>query len=617
MTREKNLYQDKIKFLVFILFLVFFGVLLLVRLIDIQIIRGDTFLELADDNRLYTLPVPAPRGVFFDRYKDSLVYNDRVYYYLEDAKVLYPTQEHVLRDQALAIMATDSASIVSKEKRVYKYPSVLANTLGYVGQVTADDIKENPQLLPISLIGKSGLERLYNSELMGVDGKKYFEINARGERQRLVDEKVAIPGKNIQTTLDPYLSQVAYQALGNQKGVVIISDAKTGQILSLVNKPSFDANLISTTEDNPLAEESRKNQVNQWFEDEDEPFFNRALMGIYPPGSIFKIVTAMAGLENGKIDQSTTVNDEGSLKVGEYEYRSWFYWNYGRVEGEIAVEKALARSNDIFFYKVAEWVGPQSLADMARMFGFGSSPDIGMTAAKGIVPDPVWKEQTIGEKWYLGNTYHFGIGQGDILVSPLQIQQMLQTVANTGEMCTPSIVQQDKDCFSIGIHEENINLVLSGMLDACSSNGTAYPFFPYNAEKRQEGNSAIQDIHNGAVACKTGTAEWGGVDERGYRKTHGWWVGILELESGKLKVESGGEQAASSEQLADKGLEGLELGAWEDRGEWLEKVNEVGFPERIVITVLVESDEENPYKEGSSDASPVGKEIVDWLVPLR
>jgi penicillin-binding protein 2 len=287
-------------------------------------------------------------------------------------------------------------------------------------------------------------------------------------------------------------------------------------------------------------------------------------------------VTALAGLEEGEIYQNTTVLDEGSIKVGEAEFRSWFYWNYGKTEGLLNLRKAISRSNDIYFYKVAEWVGVDNLAKMAKVFGFGEYTQLEIgPEAKGLVPTPEWKEQVIGEKWYLGNTYHMGIGQGDVLASPLQVNGLIGSIANEGVWCQPRLVGDTQvNCRGLGIKPENLNLVLSGMIDACSSGGTAFPFFERNSIINTENNSndSTELINKGAVACKTGTAEFGAANEEGFRPTHGWFVAYLKPRS-----------------------------------------NKENFPSKIVITVLIESDDDDSSKEGSYDAAPVAKEIIDYI----
>ena len=204
----------------------------------------------------------------------------------------------------------------------------------------------------------------------------------------------------------------------------------------------------------------------------------RAVTGQYPPGSTFKLMTALSALQNGAITADTSVNDEGTLKIGEFSFGNWYFSQYGRVEGEVKLIKAIQRSNDIYFYKVAEWVGPAKLAAFARLFHFGRPSGIELSGeAGGTIPDPEWKVKTVGEPWYLGDTYHMGIGQGDVLVTPLQLNQMTAAIAYGGVWCKPHLLFQDKvQCEDLGVSPEHLVSVIEGMKAACSPGGTAFPF---------------------------------------------------------------------------------------------------------------------------------------------
>ncbi|MBT3512028.1 MAG: hypothetical protein HN466_03045 [Candidatus Pacebacteria bacterium] len=578
----------------FILGILFFFLLIFARLVDIQLFRGHYFLDLANDNRYFTIQLPAQRGVFFDRYQQSLVWNKRVYLKTDDPTTLHPKTTSISREEALQLLATDSAQVRYGLERDYRFPESVAHVLGYVGPVTKDNLIEDNSLKVSDVIGKMGLEKIFDQRLRGQAASEVYEINALGKRQRLISKNAGQIGQNIATSLDPYLSKASLESLGGQAGAVVIMDASNSEVLTLLSSPSFDANVLSTRLTDVILERQRQQQLQDLLSNPLQIFFNRSLSGAYPPGSVFKLVTALGGLEEAVIDAQTVVLDEGVLRVGEYEYANWYYTQYGRTEGEISLQRSLSRSNDIYFYKVAEWLGPNKLAEFARLFGFGQVTKIellGETA--GVVPDPSWKERVIGEPWYLGNTFHMGIGQGDILVTPLQVGQMTQAIANHGTLCQPTLLKKDHaDCSELGIADENLELVLLGMLDACSSGGTAYPFFPHNEIYRDEEMNAQQQIKNGAVACKTGTSEFGGADEKGYRKTHAWLT--MTMGTAGLKDVVGRDDD-------------------EHHRAWIKQVKEAGFPEKIVITVLVESDEDNPFKEGSRDAGEVAKEIVDWM----
>ncbi|MCA9369960.1 MAG: hypothetical protein H6774_02560 [Pseudomonadales bacterium] len=579
------------------------------RLFDVQIIRGEQFAHLAEQNRVFTAPVPAERGVFFDRYGDFLVYNSPEYFLLDNPTQAYSQVTPVSRDQALAVMATDSARVSYKPSRVYTFPTVLSHVVGWASSVTAEELQQNPSLSVRSVVGKTGLERFFERNLQGQEGSRQYEVNALGQHERLLATTLGSPGQSLTTTIDPYLSTMLARSLGEQKGAAVVFDAATGAVLALVSTPGFDANLFSHTPLDMAEKQQRAQALQSVVRDERNPMFNRAVGGAYPPGSVFKLVTAATGLENGSFNTQTSVIDTGVLEVGQYSFANWFYTQYGGTDGEVSVVRALARSNDIFFYKAAEWIGPDGLAQGARLLGLGAPTGIELLGeSAGLVPDPQWKEEVVGEKWFLGNTYHFGIGQADLLVTPLQVAQYTQVFANQGLLCHPHLIQYEdaqSTCSEVGLSSETIDTVLEGMIDACSDGGTAYPFFPINAAVEASG-SARERIRSGAVACKTGTAEFGGVDENGYRSTHGWFTAILDTRP-LLSQTTAPVQALRPSAVTEVSSSAELYTAWR------EKIDRAALPEKLVMVVLVESDEEQPYKEGSRDAAPVVKDIVDWM----
>jgi penicillin-binding protein 2 len=594
--------------------------LLTIRLGWIQLVKGAQYVAAADDNRFFSLPLPAPRGLILDRYAEPIVWNERSYARIGDTTSLFPVTTPIVRDEALVLLATDSAQVSTQYERRVAFPQALAPVVGYVSDITAEDLDQAVgRAIVTDRVGRSGLERLFNQQLQGLTGKDTYEINALGLRQRLLEHQPPQIGRELATTIDPYLSEIAYRALGDQKGVVIIIDAATGDILSLVNKPSYDAQVMN---EHPIGEENeklRRSAIQNWLTDSAQPFFNRATSGAYPPGSIFKMVTALAGLERKVLTTSTEVVDDGTLKVGEYEYANWYYTQYGRTEGALTLTRAIARSNDIYFYKAAEWVGPTVLAQMARTLGFGVRTGIGLGSEQtGLVPDPEWKEKILKQPWYLGNTYHYGIGQGDILVTPIQVGQYIQTLANQGTMCTPHITTgKESPCHEVGINSESLVAVLDGMMAACSTGGTAYPFFARNLLLADQGSDVLANLSRGAMACKTGTAEFGMSDEQGYRATHGWFVAMVQPqlpEAGEVEAPypvSVASQAATLEQTDGKTTAGTTV---EDLHQaWLQRVEQHGFPSRLVLVSLVESDGLHKFKEGSRDAAPVVKEILHWM----
>lgn len=574
--------------------------LLSFRAIHLHVFASEEYRALAERNQFFSQFVQPERGIILDRYNDPLVWNVQQYTLLDNPDQVYTSAHPISREEAMSYMATESGKVAATTRRQYRYSS-LANTVGYIAPVTAEELLQKKNVRVGQFTGKTGLEWMYENILRGQPGENTYEVDALGKKQRLVSSRSPANGKNIETTLDPYLTEVAATEFGTHTGAVIVVDASNGDVLALTSQPGFDPNVFSQEASDPDAEAARRAKVQDIFLDERKLLFNRAISGAYPPGSVFKIVTALSGLENKKIDNSTTVLDEGVLKVGEFEYRNWYFSQYGRVEGEINLTRAIARSNDTFFYKLAEWVGPDPLAETAREYSFGEKSGIDLPAeTRGLVPDTAWKEKIRGEKWFLGNTYHYGIGQGDLLTSPIQLAQMAQAVANNGELCRVRVSkEQSKSCRQTVASNEDRQLVLQGMIGACSAGGTAFPFFPWNTAVMQPEDDTTTAMSKGAVACKTGTAEFGAADGRGYRKTHGWLTAIVELPETVPSVVNANHFLPSELSLHDR---------------WKAAQTKSPFPRKIVITVLVESDQAQPYQEGSRDAGPIAQKIVEWLM---
>jgi penicillin-binding protein 2 len=598
--------------------------LLTIRVVDLQGVRGEFFRQVSEQNRQFRVNLPAERGVFLDRFGQPLVINTRQYFSYDNPSAAYSPTTPLSQSEALQLQTQQSLSVGFNLQRQYLRPFSMAHVLGYTSVVNKQDLANNASFLLTDAVGRLGLEERFDEQLRGRDGYQEVEINALGEKLAVQREVAPQPGRSLQTTLDPYLSTVAWRAMGDKSGAVIILDAETGEVLSLVSTPSFNSNLF--TPNFATADRQRISALQSALADERQLFFNRAISGLYPPGSTFKLVTAVAGLESKALDLNTTVDDQGVLEVNDFVYANWYYTQYGRVEGLISLVRAIARSNDTYFYKAAEWTGVEALAQKAREFGFGSLSGVEITGEKaGLVPDPAWKEKTFGERWFLGNTYHFGIGQGDLLVTPLQLAQMVAVFGNDGRLCESRLIKdaadQRNNCSSLGVEEPNLAAVQEGMISACSAGGTAFPFFDWNTRREQlpENLSPAEQIRRGVVACKTGTSEFGAADERGFRQTHGLFGmvigGLPELlaeDLVSLSIES--EEASSSVALVETKLTEAELDLNLERQAWLRQVQTHGLPQTLAIVVLIESDDAQPYAEGSREASPVARAIIDWLM---
>lgn len=513
--------------------------LLLGRLFELQVIFGEKHLEMAEGNRIRKVINPAPRGIIFDRQKKELVRNVPLYRICQAVTGSQSDCQPVTREEALKIEVRggkEAENLRVDVGRSYVYGRALAHILGYLGELNEEEVKRGKGNSG-DLTGRTGVEEKFNSLLKGIDGGEVFEVNAFGEKIREIGKTPSIPGKNLYLSLDAELSKVAFAALEEKPGAVVVSEAKTGQILVLVSSPSFNPEKITP----------------EILSDNAQPMFNRAITGLYPPGSTFKIVTATSGLEEGKIDENTLYKDKGIVRVGEFVYKNWYFNQYGKTEGSIGVVRAIKRSTDTFFYKVGEWVGPEKLAQWATKFGLGKKTEIEIPGeVDGLVPSPQWKEKFRGERWYLGNTYHFAIGQADLLTTPLQINMMTSVIANEGKLCQPNVARLSdskmpmSNCQDLNLKKETLRLVKEGMKEACSSGGTAFPFFNF----QPAGLPA-----DWRVGCKTGTAEFGNPQNL----THAWLTAFAPVDDPKIVVtvlmEAGGEGSYVAAPVAKKVIE--------------------------------------------------------------
>lgn len=490
------------------------------RMVELNLIYGRENRLRADQNRILIKPISAHRGVILDRHGEALTRN-------------VPVERLVdLPGDASGPIVTEGVG------RIYPFGAVFAHVIGYIQSQ--------------DMIGKSGLEKYYDSTLQGRNGAQLIEVDANGKTIRVIGEESPISGKDIKTSLDVNLQKVITDKLAGRKGAAVAMDPKDGSILALVSSPSFDPNLFQEISPQPDKLQKILSDV------ENTPLFNRAISGEYPPGSIFKLVTAAAGLSEKKIDANTRVDDTGEIKIGDFRYGNWYFDQYGRTEGSLDMIKAITRSNDIFFYKVGEWIGADKLSQWAKKFGLGEKLGIDLPGeSPGLVPDPIWKERQTGERWFLGNTYHMAIGQGDLELTPLQAAAMTSSVI-TGQLCRPHLVSNSSSCHSLDLSNQNLNLIMAGMVGVCSPGGTAFPFFSWNSNPTET---------TPLLACKTGTAQHGGTETLPHA-----WIAV----AGPIANDN---------------------------------TLDAGSPKRIVLVVLLES-----AGEGSAEAAPVAKEILaEWF----
>ena len=505
------------------------------RLIDVSIIRGSYFRKLADQNRVREITIHAPRGEIFDRIGTPIAQNIEV-----KKLIVFERGKPVSFGDGSQVKDSQKEVLVSTYRRNYPQGIVTAHILGLVSETTREEVGKAGCPGSIftlgDIVGRTGTEQFFDCILRGKNGEELVEVDSHGNKVRVLGQRKPKSGGNLYLTIDLGLQKAATDALGDRLGAVVVTDVRNGGVLALVSSPAFDPNTLSANYQ--IVSTSP-----------DKPLFNRAISGRYPPGSTFKIVTAAAGIEEGKIDERTLFQDPGIIKSGEFEYSNWYFTQYGKLEGEIDLIRAIARSTDTFFYKVGEWVGVVKLAEWSHKFGLGEKTGIDLVGETGgIIPTPSWKERNRGERWFLGNTYHMSIGQGDVAASPLQINTMTSVIASDGRLCRPTVLKNEDlrndKCKEIGISEKTISLIKQGMVGACSTGGTAFPFFNFKVGER-----SIQ------VACKTGTAQFNDPDD----KTHAWLTAFAPADNPEIVVtalvEAGGEGSYVAAPVARKVIE--------------------------------------------------------------
>lgn len=511
--------EQSFRFYLIPLILFVIGGLVILRLAFLQIIQGSYFRNLSDSNRTKTLTIHAPRGIIFDRNGDPLTYNVPGF-----RQVTYGKTKLIGKDEAITLIAKGDKNLEIDSLRSYPEKEASAHLLGYIGQISEEELKLSrySNYKSGDVIGKMGIEQEYEGFLKGEDGRELIEVDSMGKPLRKLGKTDPIPGKNITLTLDKKLQEKSYLALKDIKKGAVVATSPKGEILALVSKPSFDPNLFTLGKDYKTADPIYPTIEAMLSDSQNQPFLNRVISGVYPPGSTFKIVVAAAGLGTGVIDTNYVVEDSGIINVGAFSFANWYFTDYGGKDGIVNVVKGIKRSNDIFFYKLAEKIGVDKLSVVAEKFGLGKILGIDLAGeANGLVPTQEWKENAIGEPWYLGDTYHYGIGQGYLLTTPLQVNSWTQLIANEGSAYRPYLLKDlgDKKIAQNLIVKKTADTVRQGMIESCAPGGVAWPLFEFKVKnsKLKIDNKNILPVATGSselrqvvVACKTGTAQHGG-----------------------------------------------------------------------------------------------------------
>ena len=556
---------------------------LVLRLGGLQLIDGSRNLAIADGNRIREVQTRAPRGLIYDSQGNIVARNQPAYdivviparlpqdktarttVYTKVGALLgvteaqiktkaepgctsdsgclssYQTQlvvSSVSRDQAL-LFDQDSSALpgfsldVNPIRQYDDVQHLFAPFLGYTGRINADELTKNPSYQPTDLIGKGGLESSYESVLRGTNGDEQSEVDATGKPIKVLSSTAAVPGKNIVLSLDQGLQakmasaiQEQLKASGATRAAGVAINPKTGAVLAAVSLPTYD--------NNSFAQGISQAEYTKLTNDPGQPLFNKVTSGTYPSGSIIKPLAASAALQEGVITTQTIINDTAYIEIpNQYDPSKpgarYHSWETKTGLGLMNVFSALAQSSDIFFYEVAggftnftNFLGVDRLTHYYTLFGLGTRTGIDLPyESAGRVPTPAWKKTYSGEDWYTGDTYNIGVGQGDLLVTPLQMAMAIGAVANGGTLYQPHLVDRITDATGKTvkpiepvitknnfISPANLTIVRQGMLDATQSpKGTAC--------------CRIKAEVPVAVGAKTGSAE---TDTSGAPQIESWFV---------------------------------------------------------------------------------------------
>jgi penicillin-binding protein 2 len=535
----------------------------------LQVYNHESNSELAERNRIKTVPVPAPRGKILDRGGRIIVDNHSSFTVFLSQETLKPehlapiaTALHLDLAELQARVATfakgpkyvpipikteltaadlafveshrdpntfPELEIVEAQKRLYPRDNVAAHVLGYVGQVSEVELNtaEFAKYSQGDTVGKFGLERQYNDLLTGIDGQRRVVVDVAQREREVLESQEAVPGKNLQLTIDMDLQAVAELAMDGRRGAVVALDPRTGEVLAMVSRPAFDPNVFARL---------RQADWDAVINDPFKPMLNRAIQGRYAPGSTFKPIVAIAGLETGMLSDSETVNCSGVA--------NW----YGRpfhchsTHGTTDLHRGIVQSCDVYFYRAGDKIGIDTIAQYAQVSGMGEKTGIDLPGESGgLMPSSKWKLRTQRERWYPGETISVAIGQGAVEVTPLQLALSIGGLSIGGRWFQPHVVKlagPQPPARQGNWNPLNVAAVVNGMYGVVNEGGTG-------------GAAAIPGV---TVSGKTGSAQRISNDLAKSNRAlaqeladNGWFVGFAPRDNPEIVVEAGihgGQNAA-------------------------------------------------------------------------
>ena len=571
--------SEKVLISAYLIIALFF--ILTIRIWQLQILQGSEYRKLSEENRLRIVRVAAPRGIIYDRTGIPLVKNTPYYFVsispqnldgldisalaallnmdrdVLSEKIKNRPQQNLyepirlkegLSTKEIALIEArrsdfPSLAVDADVSRDYLFGNIGAHLIGYLGkpnefQYSSPDFKDIPSN---AFIGQWGVEKLYDRQLRGTSGERIIEMDALGRELRLIKEKSPIRGDDVKLAMDIKLQKEAEESFGEKTGALVAMKPDTGEILALISRPSFDPNLF--------ARGIKQRQWEDLNQNKKLPFLNRSLQSQYPPGSTFKIITAIAAMEESVVDVNTKVTCTGEIVYGRWHFGCWQKQGHGT----LSLHRALVESCDVYFYDLGKRLGIDKVASYARMFGLGKETGLRMAKERsGVVPDTKWKLEKRKQPWYLGETFNASIGQGYVATTPFQMAQMMSIVANGGYVYSPSLLMADNNptpLTKLNIRQETLDEVKKALSGVVNENGGT-------------GWAAKSSLVN--ICGKTGTAQVVGLKRDSKYlpemfRDHAWFVAFAPYEAPEIAlsvmVEHGGHGGAAAAPIAKRAIE--------------------------------------------------------------
>jgi penicillin-binding protein 2 len=608
------------------------------RLASLQINESTKYRSLADKNRFRETKFAPPRGIIEDYFGNAIASNTRIYQLhvtpenttniskllirlknlisLSDRRIILIEKQIkkqkkwetiIISDNLtwsefskinLFLHELDGAQPVVSVARIYDN-NASAHAVGYVSEISPRDIRNKNYLKNINIsgiaVGKTGLESTYDESMLGSPGFLRYEVNAYGKKIKQVSVDEGLKGKTYRTTLDNDVQIFAAKLLENVSGAACVMDIYNGDIISMVSAPTFDPN--------SFVHGINKNEWNSLLNNRDKPMINKAISGLYPPGSTIKTLTALSALENDVVNSKLVVKCNGFIDLHGERFHCWKKEGHGYV----SMRSAIKKSCDVYFYEVARRLGIDRLSTTAEKFGLGKKVLNNYSEEKaGVVPNTKWKIKELGKNWYIGETLHSGIGQGYFLTTPLQLSLMTAQIANGGFKIKPrilidenakisnlqkylkhknltpgNVMSVDDQIFNFGLqplfrNQENINFVKEAMFAATNEvGGTSYRSRYKDKKFMFAGKTGSSQIKRFTEEQRINEVKQDSIDY--LERDHAWFVAFAPVKDPKyaisVLVEHGGSGSKAAAPIAKKIIKKV-LERHQNRTSYSNRINE-------------------------------------------